>query len=286
MRLSLNAILFNAAGIGVLLFVGGYMINSAFHTEETAGCHLRYGNGQQFSLQSSNGRKLTNIELQARLPVREWGLLDSARVVEAQEGKAQYLQVALGPVAGNDQRSDETADALDTRKDGVGFVWAPSGLDKARVACLSYRVFLPKDFSFDAPGKLPGLYATREIADLDDDAPRSGFVSRLGWQKGGGIGVALRTPGSPETWFGARKETWPVGRWVSIEQEVTLGSAGRSDGLLRIWIDGVLRIEKTGLNLGMSDQDALSGVVADLGYDRKRTVPGRLTISPFILQGQ
>jgi len=287
MRLSLNTVLFNAAGVGILLFLGVYMTNSFFHSEEIPVCRARYGNGLQFSLQSPSGKKLSNIELQARVPTREWGLLNNARVVESQDGKAQYLQVAVGsaarsePSAGQDDADDSGANA----SDGVGFVWAPPSLEGARAACLSYRLFLPKDFSFDVAGRLPGLYATRALADLDDKAVQSGFVSRLGWQKGGSVGVALRTPESPDTWLGTRKGSWPVGRWVDISQEVVLNAPGKSDGLVRVWTDGALQVEKTGLNLGVNE-GSLSGVVADLGYTQKSPAPARLTISPFIIQRQ
>lgn len=286
MRLSLNTVLFNLAGVGILLFLGVYMTNSFFHSEEVPVCRVRYGNGLQFSLQSPNGKKLSNIELQARVPTREWGLLKNARVVESQDGKAQYLQVALGsgargqPSAGQDDADDSGAN----QSDGVGFVWVPPSLEGARAACLSFRLFLPKDFSFDIPGKLPGLYATRALADLDDEAMQSGFVSRLGWQKGGAVGVALRTADSPDTWL-TRKEGWPVGRWVDISQEVVLNAPGKSDGLMRVWIDGALRLEKTGLNLGVNE-GSLSGVVADFGYKQKSSAASRLTISPFIIQTQ
>ncbi|MBL8884125.1 MAG: hypothetical protein JNL45_13840 [Hyphomicrobium sp.] len=287
MRLTLNTVLFNAAGAGILLFLGVYMTNSFFHNEELPVCRARYGNGLQFSLQSPSGKKLSNIELQARVPTREWGLLKNARVIESQDGKAQYLQVALGPAAGSEMSAgqDDGDESDANHSDGVGFVWAPPSLEGARAACLSFRLFLPKDFSFDIPGKLPGLYATRTLSDLDDEAVQSGFVSRLGWQKGGAIGVTLTTPDSPDTWLGTRKEGWPVGRWVDISQEVVLNAPGKSDGLMRVWIDGALRLEKTGLNLGVNE-GSLSGVVADLGYEQKSPAAGRLTISPFIIQRQ
>ena len=42
MRPSLNSILFNAGGLGIVLFVAGYMVSSFFHVEDNAGCTARF----------------------------------------------------------------------------------------------------------------------------------------------------------------------------------------------------------------------------------------------------
>ncbi|MEZ5898989.1 MAG: hypothetical protein R3D51_05800 [Hyphomicrobiaceae bacterium] len=281
MRPSLNMVLFNAGGLGVLLFLGVYMVNSFFHKEEIAVCQARYGNGVRFSLTGNNGHKFTSLELQARLSSREWGLLNNARVVETPDGKAQFLQVALG-AEGQDDDEQEAAG-----HDGVGFLWNLTDLKNAHAACLSYRLFLPKDFSFDVPGNLPGLYATREAEDVDAQALEAGFVSRLAWQKDGDIGMTFQNAGNPQSWIGsAGKQVWPVGRWVDVTQEVVLNTPGKPNGLMRVWIDGHLQIEKIGLNLIGKEPIGLSGVVADLGYAQANGPSGRLTISPFVVQRQ
>ncbi|MEQ1717113.1 MAG: polysaccharide lyase [Hyphomicrobium sp.] len=287
MRPSLNSILFNAGGLGILLFVAGYMVSSFFHVEVTASCTKRYANGQQFSLQNGDGGVLSPIELQSRVPTREWGLLKNARVVEAQDKQTHYLQVAVGagePVEGQ----DEDADAEDKAKSGgVGFVWLPANITDAKAACLSYRVFIPKDFSFANAGTLPGLYATAEIADLDADQPAAGFVSRVGWQKEGSIGVEVRTPDSAGLWLGtARREGWPVNQWATIEQEVVLSEPGKANGIVRLWVNDELRVDSKGVNLGANDQKSLSGVVADIGYSNPKGARNRLTMSAFIVQRQ
>lgn len=282
----LNVFLFNAAGLGLVVFLGGYMVNAALHQETIPRCSARYGDGQQFSLIKSDGELLSPIELQARLPVREWGMLTSARVVS--DKNAAYLQVALGPHerAAGDAEPAEAEEGAPRPQDGVGFLWQPQNLKQARSACLSYRVYLSKDFSFDKKGTLPGLYAAADMGRIDSTVIESGFVSRLGWDKGGGMGVNVKTPLTAGMWIPVRASAWPVNRWVSVEQEAVLNTPEKADGVLRIWIDGELKLEHTSLNLGASTVEALSGVVADVGYAEQVTAVARVTMSPFVVQTQ
>ena len=71
-----------------------------------------------------------------------------------------------------------------------------------------------------------------------------------------------------------------------IEQEVVLNSKDKANGQVRLWIDGELKVETTAMNLGSAEHTTLSGVVADIGYNRDRSQSGRLTLSPFLIQKQ
>lgn len=278
-QIELKPILFNAAGLGVLLVVGGYVVNSFFTSEIVPRCSTRYADGQQFSLQSTKGEPLSSLELQARLPQREWGLLDNARVVQATDKSSFYLQVAMTP-----KTSEEDVETEKTWTNGIGFVWQPQGLAGARGGCLSYRVYLPNDFSFSGPGSLPGLYGAEDVTQLNDMQPKSGFVTRIGWQKDGVAGIELRTPTTAGHWIGVKTVKWPTNRWVTIEQEIVLNAPGKNNGQVRLWLDGELRAEATNLNLGATDTTTLSGVVSDIGYNRDQSLVGRLTLSPFVVQ--
>lgn len=282
---NLNTILFNAAGIGLVVFLGGYMIHSALHTETVAQCSVRYGDGQQFSLQKGD-EAFSPIDLQARLPAREWGLLKNARVVV--DKKAAFLQVAVGPQNKPDQ-SNTDEDAEETEKihrDGVGFLWQPSNLRGARSGCLTYRMFLSKDFGLEQRGTLPGLYGVENAEHVDSAALEKGFITRLGWDHGGFAGLMLKSPQTLGMWVPAKGYTWPVNRWVQVEEEVIFNTPKKSDGIVRLWMDGVLRLEQKTLNLGASDGVALSGVVSDIGYSEIGSKDARVTLSPFVIQGQ
>lgn len=279
-----NSVLFNVAGLGLVVFLGGYMIQSALHTETVPRCSARYGNGQQFSLQNVDGNVMTPIEMQARLPSREWGLLTKARVVPAAD-KSPLLQVAIGMPAGEEVNQDADEEAP-KGQDGVGFLWRPQNIEKARSACLTYRVYLSKDFPFAGRGTLPGIYSVPEDADVDASQPQQGFASRLAWDTGGGMGLSLKTPLTAGMWLPARGALWPAGRWVTIEQEAVLNTPKKADGIMRVWIDGQLKIEHTQLDLGAADGMGLSGVLADIGAVDQGATAARITLSPFIVQAQ
>ncbi len=275
---NLQTVLFNGAGVAILVTVAGYMANSFFTTEQMPRCSQRYPAGQQFSMQNSSGGVMSPIELQASLPSREWGLLRNARVVMSKDNQSHFLQVALAA----------TDDEENTRENGVGFVWKPKKLEGARSACLSYKIFLSKDFKFAGEGYLPGLFAVPDIESLDQPQPAGGFVARLGWQRDGAVYVALNTaPNTSGRWIGANsRAVWPVGTWVDVEQEIRLNEKGKANGLLRVWMDGKLHLDNGKLDLGANDEISLSGIVSDIRYLRGPIATSRLTVSPFVVQWQ
>lgn len=275
---NLQSVLFNGAGVAILLTVAGYMTNSFLTTEQIPRCSQRYPAGQQFQMQNSSGGVMSPIELQASLPSREWGLLRNARVVVAKDNQSHFLQVALAAVDGDEG----------TRTNGVGFVWKPEKLEGARAACLSYKVFLSKDFKFEGEGYMPGLFGASDLASLDRPQPAGGFVARLGWQKNGEVNVALNSaPAASGRWIGANtRSVWPLGTWVDVEQEIRLNEKGKANGVLRVWMDGYLQLDNGKLDLGADDQISLSGVVADIHYQRGPVPGSKLTVSPFVVQWQ
>lgn len=276
-RPTLQSILFNGAGVAIAVTVVGYMVQSLFTTERIAACAERYAPGHQFALQKSDGKTLSPIEMQANLSAREWGLLNNARVVEARDSSARYLQVALEPTGSED----------DENQNGVGFIWQPSNFAGASSACLSYRLFLPADFAFNGEGYLPGLFAGIDFSLLDSKDAKSGFAARIGWQKNGDAGIALRSAASPAgRWIVGKGTAWPTGRWVEIQQEVRMNDPGKANGMILLWIDGQLKLEGYKLNLGTDEPSSLTGVVADIHYLREAEKGSRLTISPFVLQWQ
>ena len=273
-----GAIVFNLSGGAILITVFAYMGFAFFHTDIVAPCTARYPAGKQFALDSQRGNLLTPIELQGRAGSREWGILTNAQILGSGAGNDAVMQVSLAST----DVDDETA------RNGVGFTWQSAELAKATSACLSYRVFLPASFAFAKPGYLPGLYAASDIAELDAKTPSDGYVARVGWAQGGGSGVEVRSVGAGTLWQGATVESgpWPLGRWVPVEQEIALNSKGAGDGILRLWIDGKLRIENRSLELKSDSSLGFSGVVADIGYAHSAGDPVTLKVSPFVVQWQ
>ena len=277
-NLNAQSFLFNIAGGLILVTVVGYMVREQLRGHTVPRCSERYPSGEQFALQNGKGDLLSAIELQARSGSREWGILKNTKVVKASGAPlGRALQVSLNATDNEDQAD----------QNGLGYVWPVQSLSKGRMACLSYSVLIPRNFKFAEPGYLPGLFGGNSQTALDQRPPVGGAVARMGWVQGGELGVEVRTPAINGAWLGSlRTVQWPTGSWVSVEQEVKLNTLGKADGLIRVWIDGDMKVEGTALDLRGSDQFALSGVVSDVGYARTASEPADFQISPFVVQWQ
>lgn len=275
---SMNSIMFNVAGGAVLLTVGTYMLSSFFWTPAIAPCAERYPAGFQMSFDGPGGKPMTPIDLQARSGSREWGLIQNASVVAGDKGSSDsVLDVKLAP----------TDAEGGTPQNGIGFTWQPHEIGGAKSACLSYRVFMPTDFTFKERGRLPGLFGAPDVSQLDEPQTDDSFAVRVGWGQAGDSGLEVRMPTSPGTWeIPNRKVIWPLGRWVNIQQEVLLNTPDKEDGAVRLWLDGALTIDRVGLSLRTSAQTPIAGVVADIGYAHTLSTPAHVRVSPFILQWQ
>lgn len=116
--------------------------------------------------------------------------------------------------------------------------------------CLSYEVWFEPDFQFAKGGKLPGLWGGRNVSGCTHYTDR-GFSTRFMWSREGlgfvyayfadrqakcGEAVGLRSP--------LGDMLIEPGRWHRLSQEVRLNTPGRADGLLRVWFDGALVVDR------------------------------------------
>ena len=277
-KLNAQSFIFNIAGGVMLVTVVGYMVKEQIKGHTVQRCSERYAAGEQFALQNGRGDLLSAIELQARSGSREWGILKNTKVVKASGAPlGRALQVSLTSTQNEDQAD----------QNGLGYVWPVASMSNSKSACLNYSVMIPRSFKFTEPGYLPGLFAGNSATALDQHPSVGGMVARMGWVQAGELGVELRAPAIPGAWLGGLSTVeWPTGRWVSVEQEVRLNTPGKADGVVRVWIDGSLRVEDAALDLRGSDQFALSGVVSDIGYAHTASVPADFQVSPFVVQWQ
>lgn len=273
-KTSSSAILFNLAGVAVLSTVVGYALYATLKSDEAPICTGRYPPGKQLALEGEAGIPLTPIELQGRAGPREWGILKNARIAAPGIGAgAASLEVDLAP-AGDDENSPRS---------GIGFAWPSTELANAKAVCLSYKLLLPPTFGFSRPGYLPGLYQAADPSLLDAKTPADGFSTRIGWNEGGEVGIDVRSAKTGPSWQGAESdEHWPLGRWVSVAEELRLEPAGTT---LRLWVDGKLRLENA-LAPQPDSRPGLSGVVADIGYGDNIGALETLQLSPFVVQWQ
>lgn len=281
LKLSRNTVLLNGAALLIVAASAVTVLRSFVVTDDATVCSERYVNGSRIGL-DNGGAPLSAAELQGRLGGLDWGLEGAARAVKLKAGPAKHaleFDLTAQPAAADDS----------SRRPGVGFIWSPVHFKPVKAACLSYAMFLPDDFDFGKGGRLPGLIGTRSV---DPNPLEPDFSARIAWQPGGIADIHTHLPG----WSLGRPMgndrhgfAFPKGRWISIEQEVVLNDAGARNGLIRLWIDGALRFEKSALvfrdaKAGTADA-ALSGVMAE--FVMTGQAPGaqrKVWLTPFELR--
>lgn len=247
-------ILFNGAALLIVGASVAAVVRYTFMADDIAACSTRYEHGTQLSLARPGGELLTPADLQARSSGADWGLIENARVIEVRNGPAkQAIEVRF-------LRTNTNAPAAESKM-GMGFTWTPRSAGKAAAACLTYSVFMPRDFDFAKGGRLPGFVATAP----DQDATASPVSSRVTWRESGGLDLRVQMADWPEPrrLTGDKTYIFPRGQWVSLEQEIVLNSPGAKDGLLRVWADGTMIFEKNNLALREKPETQVSGVLAE-----------------------
>jgi hypothetical protein len=247
-------ILFNGAALLILGVSVAAAVRYTFVSDDIVACSMRYEHGTQLSLARPGGELLTPADLQARSAGTDWGLIENARVIEARSGSAkQAIEVRFTPA----KASATPADG----KRGMGFSWMPRSAGKPDAACLTYSVFLSKDFDFAKGGRLPGFVAGAR----DQDVTAGAVSSRIAWRESGGLELRAQIA----DWLESRRVTGdriymlPRGQWVALEQEIVLNTPGAKDGILRVWADGALVLEKKDLAIREKAQTQITGVLAE-----------------------
>jgi hypothetical protein len=119
---------------------------------------------------------------------------------------------------------------------------------------LRYYLKFEEGFDFRLGGKLPGLMGggnswSRSGGDQPDGT--NGWTLRFMWRRNGELVVYAYLPPSENGKWGGVQWGQDIscgvaarpGRWHCIEQYVNVGTPGKDDGQLRVWIDGVLRLD-------------------------------------------
>jgi len=148
-------------------------------------------------------------------------------------------------------------------KGGATFPWEPRVLQGKTSACLSYQVLLPASFDFHRGGALPGIGG----ADAGEQGDK--FLARLAWRPKATGGATVRvTENGTSSALPAEREgfEFPRGKWVKLEQEVVLNTPKKSDGVLRVWVDGTLAIDRADMIYRAKPDVTISGVSVDVFY--------------------
>ncbi len=276
----------NAAAGFVAVAIVALAVHGALHKEVAVPCSDRYGNGTLFGLQDKSGAAISTVDLQGRLAGRDWGVLENMKIVPLKDGPAPVaMQISLPKVADKTEGSAKP-------KSGMGFTWLPSKLPAAKAACLTYHVWLPEDFNFGTGGSLPGLFGG-ETTDTPTSNHKAGFSTRNAWAEEGQAQVRTITADGPKgASFAIDPDNLRLerGRWIRLEQEVVLNQPGEEDGILRVWVDGKLRLENTEMVFRKDERSTFRGVIADVHYSNSAltAVPApkttALQMTPFELR--
>lgn len=273
-----GVVLFNLGGGVLLLTLVGYMGYSGLHSSGIKPCSERYPAGLRYSFTDSRGTPLSPVELQARSGLDAWGILENAKIehsADAPTGTSLLVSLA------------SSKDQEDSERSGVGFVWQPNQILKAGSACLSYSVNFPSNFDFGHPGYLPGLVSTSSASAIEPTKLYDGFAARVAWLNGTTAGIEVRTPGDESYWQGSGGDfLWPTGRWVKIEQEIGLSRTGAKTGILRMWIDGELRVQNDEAPINRNQLAGFTGIAINIGYVKPTASTASVRVSPFVVQRQ
>lgn len=275
-----------AAGIALGAFLIVYLAQDAFTKIRTPPCSSRYPSATEFALISDANAPLSAIELQARAGLDNWGVLENARVMKAFHDAPSPMVLQVRLPKGSTSMYQAAGNG-----GGLTFRWQPRAMEGATSACLSYSVFIPAGFDFGKGGELPGLFGGKAYKPATPADGVNGFASRPIWGVDGKGELRLQTPsvkGGLTQALGAPSFKLERDRWISIEQEAVLNTPGLNDGIARIWVDGVLKTERTKIGWRKDKSLTLSGVINDVWYgglDSKATAPADtfLALTPATL---
>jgi hypothetical protein len=255
LKMSKLSMVFNLAGAAAALVVVTYAVNSMLTEQTVAPCSTRYPTPTGFSTRTNEGALMSAIDLQSRMGPDEWGVLNNVEIIK---GKANdVLQVRLAEGTGSPHQATAP-------QGGVAFSWAPETLRNADRACLAYNVMVPKDFEFSTAGMLPGLFGGERI----DRSGDTGFATRLIWRQDGALHAVVRAPtlGRNGRTSEPVKAKLDKGRWVKVETEVVLNTPGKKNGMLRLWLDGDLKVDRKDMSWRTDRGTTVAGVLGDVAY--------------------
>jgi len=197
-------------------------------TPQVTPCSQRYSLAETPS--PAPEEEIDNAVRQGFDTTRQWGIEENAERLTANQTSINEPGLRIHYPAGSSSPSDGP-------RGGAGFYNTPSSLQKADRACLSYKVRFPGDFDFVKGGKLPGLYGGEAPSGGESVDGENGFSMRLMWREEGKGELYPYVVGFEGASVGRGAWRYPVGQWVTVEQEIVLNDPKQENGVARIWID-------------------------------------------------
>lgn len=115
----------------------------------------------------------------------------------------------------------------------------------AEEATAEYRFRFEPGFDWTEGGKLPGL--TGGDSPTGGEASVEGFSARYMWKPEGGLIVYLYHSEQPDPYGQSLDlgQHLAAGEWHTLKQQVVLNTPGQADGILRVWVNGQLALDKS-----------------------------------------
>ncbi|MFN3403550.1 MAG: polysaccharide lyase [Cytophagaceae bacterium] len=126
----------------------------------------------------------------------------------------------------------------------------------------SYTVRFKENFQYNKGGKLPGLYGGAANSGGNIPTGYDGFSTRFMWRQEG-IGELYAYLPSSKQWgtqIASAKWTFPDGTWHTIQHQVKLNDPDKSNGIIKVWIDGYLMHEERDLLFRKTDSLKINGI--------------------------
>ena len=196
---------------------------------------------------------------------RYWGLADNLSLKAVAGARTSYvLELAIPKGAIN------PGNKLAPRG-GVGYHWTPFLRPDTLAACLSYDIWFPENFDFVKGGKLPGLFGGTGPSGGKKVTGKNGFSTRFMWRRDGDGEVYAYVIGNDRRGISIDRGAWrfPKGKWTRLEQEVVLNTPGKEDGVVRVWMNGALVIERADLSYRTIPEITIRGVMAHVFFGGK-----------------
>jgi hypothetical protein len=273
--LSARLVLFNAAAILVSVAAIVGVVRSYLVTRSMGPCTERYATRMVFPLQR-DGVILTATDIQARAGGRDGGLLENLEIVPLEKGPAPVAMSVSMP------KGSAAPNSSMIRAGGISFPWQPRSVRDQPAVCLSYSIQLPADFDFNLGGMLPGLLGRTEQSGDQ-------FLVQSAWRQDGIVGATNAVTLDGKSWKQTVASEGPAfarGRWVWVDQEVVLNAPDRENGVLRLWVDGALAIDRSDFVYRTKSDVGITGVAGDVFYGGQEVgsrspADTKVLLSPF-----
>lgn len=163
---------------------------------------------------------------------------------------------------------------------GAGFTAKPFDSFNGNVSSLEYQVFFHSTFNFVKGGKLPGIVGGASGCsgcNSDVTSRTNCFSARFMWGKEGNgypyLYLPLNVNHEPEFCSLANNCVAGCGlaynqqayftrnKWTKIREYVKLNTPGRNDGILRVWVNDVKKIDYAKMNYRTKSSIGVNGFV-------------------------